>query len=231
MFDISYNNVRPSAFNAFLGTIPILTPSSKSRTRQEVPAMDGELLVDDVADMDAFWEFTIHLKRDDLQAKMRQIRHWLSGTGTLIMLDSPDSFYEVKEVNYSTIMKKSDEYGRVGVKMEVYPYEFLASGETEITSYSTIANNADMSKPLYIITGNGSGTLTVNGHAMTFTVTNNLYIDTRRKMAYTIVNNAIQGADGVVNGDYEGLYLASGNNSISCTAGTLKVKPRWGYRI
>ena len=233
MFNIKYNNVQPSAFNAWLATIPVITPSTISRTRQTVPKMDGELLVDDDSFMDAYIEFTIHLKRDDLQAKMRQIRKWLSGTGTLVISDANDAYYEVKEVVHTAYLKKDEKYGRVSVKMEVYPYEFLNSGNDWITSYATINNTADTCKPIYEITGNNaSGTLTVNNHAMTFSgITGTLVIDTRTRTAYVTYNGSRTQADSKINGDYEGLLLKSGSNTVSCTAGTLRIKPRWGFRI
>ena len=228
MFNITYNNKTPEHFNAWLATIPIVTPSTIVRTRQNVPKMDGELLLDDMSFNDAYVEFTIHARRNDLVTKMRDIRKWLSGTGKLVISDATDAYYEVKEVSFTSYLKKSLDYGRISVKMEVYPYEFLDSGDTYITSYATITNNADTSMPLYTITGSGDGVLTVNGHNMVFNVTDELNIDTRRKIAY---NGSGVGKDGSINGDYEGLYLKPGNNSIACTNGTLKVKPRWGYRV
>lgn len=228
MFNISYNGVNPTSLGCWLATIPIITPSTNQRTRQTIVGMDGELLGDDEAYSDAQIDFTIHAKSDTLQAKLRDIRKWLSGTGILIISDHPDSYYEVKEVNYTTFLKKNEKYGRIAVSMKVYPYEFLSSGDNDITSYSTVNNTAMSSKPLYKITGNGNGTLTVNGSSMTFTVNGTLYIDTRRKIAYDGSGN---GKDGVINGFYEDLYLKSGTNTISCSGGTLTIKPKWGYRI
>lgn len=230
MYDITFKGLTPSNFNAWLATIPVITPSESIRTRQNVPAMDGTLLLMDTAYADATITFTLHTKRNDLNAKMRQLRQWMSGTGKLKISDSTDSYYEVKETKL-TIVKKDETYGRLIVEMKVYPYEFLESGDTDITSYSTVQNTAEPSKPIYKIVGNGSGKLTVNGNEMTFTVTtadNGLFIDTRRMIAY---NAAGQGRDGVINGEYEGLWLNTGNNSISCTAGTLTLKPKWGYRV
>lgn len=229
MFDFKYNNLRPSNFNAWCATIPVINPAARNRTRQNVPKLDGELLLDDESFNDAYIDITVHAKRDDLTAKMRQIRQWLSGTGKLVISDAEDAYYEVKEITFTSYLKKNEKYGRISVRFEVYPYEFLNTGDTDITSYSTITNLADSSKPLYKITGSGSGTLTVNGRSgMTFTVNGTLYIDTRRKIAYDGNGN---GADGNINGDYENLYLKTGSNTISCTAGTLTLKPKWGYRI
>lgn len=228
MFNVTYKNQTPATFGCWLATIPIITPSSLVRTRQTVVGMDGELLGDDTSYSDAQCDFTIHAKSDTLQAKLRDIRKWLSGTGKLIISDHTDAYYEVKEVTYTTFLKKDAKYGRIAVSMKLYPYEFLDSGDTGITSYASINNTAMDSLPLYKIVGNGSGKLTVNGNEMSFTVSGTLYIDTRRKIAYD-GNGA--GADGNINGDYDKLKLVSGANTITCTAGTLTVYARWGYRI
>ena len=120
------------------------------------------------------------------------------------------------------------DYGRLSAEFVVYPYEFLTSGDTGVGA-GTIANEHDPSMPLYKIVGNGSGTLTVNNNAMTFTVAGTLYIDTRRFLAYDGSGN---NKNGVLSGDYERLRFITGNNVVSITSGfTLTVYPKWGYVI
>lgn len=228
MFNITFKNQSPANFNAWLGTIPVITPSSTNQTRQNVPALDGDLLVDDASQSDAYCDFTIHAKRDDLVAKMRDLRKWLQGTGRLVISNATDAYYEVKRVSFTQFLFQTEKYGRLSVQMELYPYEFLNSGDLEISSYSTIVNPADVCKPLYKITGNGEGTLTINNYAVSFNVAGTLYIDTRRHITSDGSGND---ADARINGDYKKMYLQPGNNSISCTVGTLKVTPHWGYKI
>jgi phage-related protein len=107
----------------------------------------------------------------------------------------------------------------------VYPYEFLNSGETG-QSAGTINNPGSVCSPIYKIVGNGSGTLSVNGKAMTYTVSGTLYIDVRRMIAYDL--NRVN-KNNELNGNYRDLRLVSGENSVSASTGTLTVYPYWGY--
>ena len=232
MFDIIYNGLKPDDFRAWLATIPVLTHSTINRTRVSIPYHDGEMLVDDASRGNASWQCMIHLRRSDYVTKIRNIRRWLSGEGILrIHTDgNPDSYYEVEQVTQTEDIRKDETYGRLTVSFEVYPYEFLDSGEDEISNPSTIVNPADLCKPEYIIEGSGSGTLTVNGNNMILnSVSTKLTIDTRRQVAKDNSNND---ANDKIKGDYRGLYLKNGNNTVSISGGlTLKVIPHWGYKI
>jgi phage-related protein len=229
MFNIMYNNKTPAEFGAWLATIPKLTHSEIIRTRQSLPKRDGVLLCDDTSRGNAKWVAMVHTRNANLADKMRKIRRWLSGTGELIISNTPDSFYEVLQVTLQEDVMKAEDYGRITASFEVYPYEFLTSGDTAITDYSTINNPYDESKPVYEISGTGSGTLTVNGNTLTFTSNTKLIIDTR---LWTAKNNSGQDANSDVGGYYDRMYLKHGNNSVSISSGfTLKVIPKWGYVI
>lgn len=231
MFNITYKNRTPQYFDAWLATIPVLTHSAINRTRFSVPKRDGELLLDDMSLNNAHWQCMVHLKSDNYMTNIRAIRSWLSGEGVLKISDgsTPDAYYEVLQVSFVEDIMKADDYGRITVDFEVYPYEFLNSGNTAITDYSTITNPAETSKPEYVIEGTGTGTLTVNGHQMGFEASTKLTIDTRRQIAK---NNQNADANDKINGDYEQLYLKNGANTISISSGfTLKVIPHWGYKI
>lgn len=233
MFNIEYNSHKPEDFNGWLATIPIVTHSSLIRTRQSIPYRDGELLGVDVSHGNAHYNCMVHMKRSDYVSKMRSVRQWLSGEGSLKIYskasDTPDSYFEVAQVTYTDDVRLDAEYGRLSVDFEIYPYEFLTSGDSWITNYATINNPGDVCMPEYEISGTGSGTLTVNGNNMSFSATTKLTINTRLQNAF---DNSGDDANENVGGDYAGLYLANGNNSVSITSGfTLKVKPHWGYRV
>lgn len=226
--NIRYNNETPEDYDAWLATIPVVTHSTITRTRTTIPNRDGELLGSDDARGNAFVNFTIHMRDDNYATKMRSVRRWLSGTGVLVVSDEADAYYEVLEVTYPSDYKKTVDYGRLEVRMEVYPYEFLVSGNTAITSFP-ITNAGDTAKPLITITGNGSGTLTINRKTMNFTVNGTLIIDTRKFIAYN-ENNVNCNAN--IDGYYEDMWLKHGSNSVSITSGfSCSIKPRWGYVI
>lgn len=229
--NITFNTYTPEDFGAWLATRPVLTHSEIKGVQDDVPYRDGDLYEDEYRG-NAVWTMMFHLKNSELDKQKRKLRQWLSGKGTLIMSDTPDSYYEVKRVILPEDYRKSMEYGRINAQFVVYPYEFLASGNTAISGGGTIENEHDASMPLYKIVGNGSGQLVVgNGH-MNFTVAsadNGLFIDTRLFMAY---NNAGTNKNGNLDGEYEDIRLGHGNTNISITSGfTLTTYPRWGYEI
>lgn len=161
------------------------------------------------------------------QTAYRQVRQWLQGTGKLILGDSASSYYEVQKVVITTDSRVILRYGTMQVAFTVMPYEFLTSGDTA-KSAGTITNPGDEACPLYKITGSGSGTLTVNSNAMTFTSSGTLYIDTRRFIAY---DNAGNNCNSNISGDYKALRLRTGDNTVAISGASLEVYPKWGYNL
>ena len=84
----------------------------------------------------------------DYIKEYRKVRSWLQGTGKLKIGDAPDSYYEVQKVSISGDERTVVQYGTIQVTFIVYPYEFLDSGDTGVTS-TPITNDADVCAPLY----------------------------------------------------------------------------------
>lgn len=229
--DIKFRGVSSKTHPLTITTPPLITHSDIYGDVTPIPGRDGSIFGSDTYQGDAVVKVQFALVASqtvsDFQTKIRAIRAWLTGRGKLIIGDATDSYYEVKKVKIVTNNRVIFNYGTLDVEFTIYPYEFLDSGDTGITSFP-ITNSAMESKPLYQISGSGTGTLTVNGHTMTYTVDGLLYIDTRRMIAYDAnsVNKSNQ-----VSGDYEGLHLKNGSNTISATVGTLTVYPKWGYTV
>lgn len=223
--NITFRGIAPEDVGAWLASIPVYTPSAKTRNTWQIPNRMGDLLELTFGRTSGKFDILIHSKATNWEKSKRSIEKWLNGTGKLVLSDANDSYYEVQDVTLTEYIKKDSKYGRIRAIMTVFPYEFLNSGDTGVTSFP-IVNNAMESMPLYKIEGNGSGILTVNGHTMTYEVNGTLYIDTRRFIAYD-ANSADK--NNKVNGDYAGLFLKEGSNSISATVGTLTVYPKWGY--
>lgn len=229
---ISYNGVRSNTYPVIITEVPAVTHSEIRGDSFVIPGRDGELYVADIYRDDAEIRVSFVLsasKMENYREILREVRQWLSGSGTLIISDATDSYYEVKKVTIATDSRLVLRYGVLEAVFTVYPYEFLTSGDTGVTSYSSITNDADESMPLYKIEGDGDGTLTVNDNTMTFSVEDELYIDTRRQIAYDQSGDNMSSS---VSGDYSNLYLNTGTNTVSITSGfTLTVIPRWGYKI
>lgn len=229
---ITYKSVTSSSKGLIVTAPPLVTHSEIFGDVNTIPGRDGSVYGNDTYLGDAVIKVQFALVASastvsDFQTKMRAIRSWLTGRGKLSIGDTTDSFYEVKKVKIVTDNRVILNYGTLEVEFTVYPYEFLTTGDTGVTAFP-LTNNAMESKPLYKIVGSGSGTLTVNGKTMTYEVDGTLYIDTRRMIAYDASN---ANKNSKVSGDYEGLYLISGSNSISASLGTLTVYPKWGFTV
>lgn len=161
--------------------------------------------------------------------RIRQIKNWVRSATTLKLSDSPEVFYKVLKTKAGDIERTCKAYGKFTVGFVCIPYEYRIDGQIEYTPGASFYNPFDKAQPIYEITGNGECTITVNGKEMTAIVENSLTIDTERLIAYTSTG-AIKNT--AVAGDYAGLELLPGDNSISVTSGfTLKLKPQWGYEI
>lgn len=228
--NITYRGHAPEEYGAWLASIPTYTPSTKTRNTWQIPARKGDLLEKKYGRTNGQFDLLFHAVKTNSatwEQTKRKLLKWLTGTGKLVISDATDAYYEVQDVTVTeeTTKDRHATYGRIRAIFTVTPYEFLNSGDTGITSFP-ITNDAMESMPLYKIVGTGSGTLTVNGHTMTYEVSGTLYIDTRKCIAY---DSEGANKENKVNGDYMGLYLQEGSNTISATLGTLTVYPKWGF--
>lgn len=163
--------------------------------------------------------------KDLWNEKAWEVRRWLRGAGTLTFFDSVETFWKVKDINIKEFTRSIKKYATFRVDFTCDPFEYLRSGKEEMDIKDVKYNPYDISRPVYLITGNGSCILKVNGKTMKATVGQNLTIDTDRMIAYR--------EDGImmntsVSGDYEDLYLNPGDNNIGITSGfSLKIIPNW----
>ena len=232
--NITYKSISSNTYDLIVTNPPQVKHSEIRGDVYQIPYRDGGLHSASTYRGDAQIVITMALTKStvaDYVTRKRQIEHWLSGTGTLVTSDATDAFYEVKKVEITSDERTLVNFGIIEVTFTVYPYEFLTSGDTAITTTS-ISNAYGASKPLYKITGTAGaeGTLTVNSNTMSFEIPTGgvLYIDTRRLIAYG--NNNINASENV-RGDYRKLRLNSGSNTASVTTGTLYTYPKWGYEI
>lgn len=176
-------------------------------------------------DIEILLECAFKEEKDTWNAKIREIRSWLNGTGTLFFSDSQDSFWKVKNTTVKEFTRTLRKYGFFQVVFTCEPFEYLKTGLEELEAKEVLINLYATAKPIYKITGNGICTLTVNEKIMTATVGQNLTIDTGRMLAYRVDGTMMNTS---VAGDYEDLYLLPGENTIRVTTGfDLKIVPNW----
>lgn len=233
--DIKFKGTSSTAYPLTITTPPQITHPELISEEWQIPGRDGTLLSVDPYRGNAIITVNMALVANEgftnnvskYQIAYRQVKQWLQGTGKLILGDSPDSYYEVLKVTIGTDDRQILRYGQLQVLFTVYPYEFLSSGDTGVGA-GTITNNGDEAAALYKISGTGSGTLTVHGKTMTYTVSGDLYIDTRRFIAYDGLG---ANKNSQISGDYKDIRLVHGSNTVSATVGTLTIYPKWGYKL
>lgn len=170
-------------------------------------------------------EFTC-AKIEEFEYKEAKLRKWLKNTKKLIFNDKEDRYFIVK----STKVKTSRLYGLFG-KVEVAftcnPSIYLLDGDREIDLGTGIVlyNPYSMSKPIYIVSGNGKCDLLVNNQSVSVSMAERTIIDTERMLTYqsdgTIRNTELSG-------DYESLYLQEGENTITASSEfAVQIIPKW----
>lgn len=242
---IKFNNTSSSTLGLVVTEPPQIEHSKILTEQYTVPGKDGNLYGQDSYRSDAYITVKMELVKPgyesgytnaSFQNARRSIWTWLQGTGNLEIGDVTDSYYEVKMVEITTDERVLVNYGKIEVKFTVYPCEFLktaskvnytiSAGTTDTFSLTT-----DKSEPLYLLTnsGNSAGTVTINGTAISIEQNQSVNVDTRRRIAY--YNSTDKSS--VVGGDYAGMALKKGSNTIT-TGATVTCKivsSRDGYII
>lgn len=230
----TFKNITSASKGVIVTEPPQITHAEQIRDVYDIPGRNGRLYGADVYRGDAIITIKMALVVNDAaasnyQTARRAVEQWLQGDGKLAIGDTNDSYYKVKQVNIVNDQRRVVHYGNIEANFTVEPYEYLTSGDAGLTSYSTITNPGDEACPLYKISGSGSGALTVNNKSVAYTSTGTLYLDTKNMIAYD-GQNVNKSAN--VTGDYSGLRLKNGKNSVAITGGTaLTVYPHWGFNL
>lgn len=223
---IVYNDINSKQFGIFLVDYPAITSSNEKINQHSVVGRNGSLIERTGIRENIKISCTFSISGTGYMSKVRELKKWLYGTGKLTIEDNQDVFYEVEYIEHGNIERQIQTYGTFTVIFHCTPYEFIQSGSEFITPGATLNNPYDECLPLYKIVGEGNCVLTVNGYKFEVNVGQDVSIDTALMITYRtdeILNTAAKG-------DYEGLKLKPGENTISITNGfTLTMAPRWGY--
>lgn len=225
---IIYNGSSCEDYGCFMNDYPEFAGGRKVYNTYAVPGRDGQLVETDDYLENLTIGCTFSIISEQFMDMVRYIRLWLSGSGKLVISDSPDIFYKVLKIEHGDISREIRRFGTFTVTFICVPFEFLQSGQLPVGP-GTLHNFQDMARPVYTIAGEGFCTLTVNGYEFTANVGQEAVINTELMLSY---KNDGQSINTDVTGDYEMLWLRPGDNIISVSDGfALLVVPQWGYRI
>lgn len=233
MFYVYFNQKR----DMDLGMAAIERPSIPSPQRRvktvTISGKDGDYYID----QDAYEDIPISINfnfidRTNLQQKCRLIKSWLNKIkeNELKFSDDLGVFYKVKKVECGDIERTFNIIGKFSVKFICDPYAWLSEGKESIVlnTSNTIVNDFEVTKPIYIITGEGNLTLNVNGSLVTINVGQKVTIDTNLQLCFKdneLINLAL------TDGKFEDLYLKEGANTMTYamngTLTSVQLIPNW----
>lgn len=216
------------------GIYPVKRPNMPSAKRKyekhDIKGRDGELIVlsDNYYDVVISIEFN-YLSKDKNKWHQcyRDFKRFLKNKKTLHFSDDPNYFHYIKMIEIEENDRTSVKIGRFTVNFTVEPFYYLKEGLSPLTleADTTISNSFEQSLPIYHLTGEGYTTLSVNGYEMQCNVSEELYIDTKLKIAYKSDGS---NANTTVSGDYDSMILEEGENVISISNDiNLSIIPNW----
>lgn len=227
-FDVLIDGTSCNSMGILCVKRPDFPAPQKRYNELEILGRDGKLYQDTglYEDVDIPIEFNYMDQAQNWGERWREAKSFFLGAKMLKLSDDSSVFWKVKKVYLSDNRRTSNRIGRFSVNFVLDPYTYLESGNGLYTAAQITENIYELSKPDYLIEGEGVCTLTVNGNEMTANVGQNLTIDTYREVSYRTDSGANNNI--AVSGDYEGLFLPTGSVEISITSGfELKIRPNW----
>ena len=194
---------------------------------KEIPGRVGTVTYKKKQYTDTVITMTVEFKSDStdiFESEASKIRKWIMSTKRLSFTDMPGKHFLVKKIIISGEERKFDVFGQMSLEFTCDPSVYINTGEFPVP-ITDLMNAYSWSQPIYKITGEGLCTLTVNGKTAKVNVSENAIIDTEKMITYR--------EDGVIKntsltGDYEDLYLQSGENEVTISEGYgLEIIPRW----
>ena len=227
--DIEFNDVLGSSMKIFATNYPSIPAAVEKVNETEIPGRDGalHLRTGTFEQTEIPIEFNYIGKEELWNERWREAKKWLSATNAELRFgDDAEHFYKISKVVLEANQRVSRRIGKFVAKFITKDgLSYMTSGKQQVDHAEVNFNPGIISKPIYIISGEGLCVLTVNGKSMKVNVSDNIVINTELMISYRL--------DGVsqnimVSGNYEELYLQEGKNDISITDGfTCKIIPNW----
>lgn len=227
--DVEYNGIRGSALKIYARERPAI-PAAKLRMEEIViPGRDGTLYTTDggYESTEIRIAFNYIGKVEQWAERWRKAQKWLSArNGILRFSDDSGYFFRISHVELDEAERTTARIGNFeAVFVTKDGLHYLDMGLREYEPDEIRWNPYEVSHPLYRIMGEGNCILAVNGKKMMVNVGQNITIDTERMLSYredgTLQNTC-------VSGNYEDLYLISGENAVRISEGfELKIIPNW----
>lgn len=106
----------------------------------------------------------------------------------LVVGDDMEHYRKVKHVIVSDTVTEGTMYNHFDVTFICDPIRYMVNSPVITFTGQTTFRNAFISRPVYIITGEGNCTITLNGKSVTINVGGSVTIDTDKMLAYNGTN-------------------------------------------
>ena len=228
-FTFTYNGINSDEMGVKVYTRPSIPAAAEVTEQYDIPNVGTHYYHTGlVEDIQIPVQCSFVTEPNAFQKTAREVSAWLSGSTDrkLIFSDDDEWFYRVKKVMVGDSFQRSLKVAAIfTITFVCDGFAYARDGEKPSTGFT---NYYETSKPLYSLTGNAAGSLTINGKSFAVNVNQNLFIDTERMIAYRSNGDLVNSS---ITGDYEDMGLPHGENSISVSDGlTLSVYPRWRRR-
>ena len=230
MYEIAFNDVRNSIHGLVVTKRPSVPAPEETVETFTVAGREGILTGERrLQPIEIAVELAFRCRPDDWAEQMRNVKQWLQGSGTFKQSDDVNWFYKVNHVQITAVERELKRYGRITATFNCDPYMYSIAGQREysIDDESILNNRYETCHPMYIFPGSGMQTITVNGNTATISGSGAVVVDTDRMITYTQTTHGIESTR--LTGDYEDLYLLSGENEIS-SSGPVTIIPNWRTR-
>ncbi len=227
---ISFNNKNSDELNLYVVKRPNI-PSPKRRYEEvEIDGRNGKLYRDkgtyEEIEISIDFNFCV-VSPEEWNMKLREIKKWINNIENkkLKLSDDLSYFYKVNKVVLSDVERVLRRIGKFKLTFTCDPFMYLDIGLEEKWKPLYLFNNYEVSYPTYIIKGEGTLTINLNGKKAIFNIGGNLIINTELQLCYrndgTMKNSSMTGK-------YKDLILQKGDNNFTFTDGfDIRIIPNW----
>lgn len=234
---ISFDGKKSTDFDLRLINEVEHSSASKDISQVTVSGRDGVLLIDNNRLNPVTKEFPFRIStKSDLTKIGERLTNWLSVNGykDLILSWDSDFVYRAAFLETFSISEILRQFGSVKLNFLCHPIKFYKDGRERLTvsNGQTIQGKGNVNaKPVIIISGNGTTTITINGRQTKLKdIQGGITLDMQTNQVYS---GGLPAWDKVVRApQYKMPYLEPKNNRISWDGNfTVSIIPNWGVKI
>lgn len=227
---IWWHNVSSDDVNVIVERCPNVIIPSRKQEKISVQGRNGDLLIQQDAFDNVRQQYDIYVSAETqrLPTIAHKVAEWLCVKGYQRLEDSYwlDTFRLASFQGGIDIANILNRFGRATIEFDCKPQRFYKSGDffIDVENGAKLLNPSPFeAKPIIIVEGSGSGTITAGDKTITLTDCDNITIDSDIMQVYQGTTNKNRTASGAFP------VLTEGQTEITWTGGItgIKLKPRW----